>query len=120
MEEFLADPDPGNVAQELALQRALLADCLERLQGRSVTIEGVDTLMDWASQISRTAERASRIEARTALTAREIILLETTIVSLLREMLTEDQAEQFSRRLAAMLGVHSLPALPEAQGADVL
>ena len=117
--EFLADGDYANIAEELCLQRALLAEHLAGLEGRTLTLEDTDRLLFWTTRITMTAERASRIESRTALTIAEVRLLEAGIVSLLQQMLSPSQAEEFSRRLAAMLGEHSLPALPEAQGAEV-
>ena len=72
----LADGDYQNIAEELCLQRVLLAQHLEGLQGRTLTVEDTDRLLSWLTRITMTAERASRIESRTALTIAEVRLLE--------------------------------------------
>ena len=104
LETFLLDPDYQSVAEELALQRALLAQHLEDLEGRVLTVEDTGRLLSWLTQITMTGERVSRIKLRTALTAAEVQFLEVAIVSVLHQMLGPEQAAEFRRRLGELLG----------------
>jgi len=111
---YLADSDYRNLACEIAIERALFAEYLSRFQdGVNLTANDISRLMDWASGIARTVERVVRMENQSALTGREVQLLEVTIIKLLAEFLTEPERALFASRLSEALGSQGL--LPASQ-----
>lgn len=99
-----------DLADELAAIRALICEYLARFpDGIAMGGDDVGRLVGWLGDVSKVANRASMIEARGALTSRQVALLETVIVRLLAEFLGPEQREAFARRLSEALG--SLPML---------
>lgn len=119
---FLTDDNYRSLACEIAIQRALLSEYLARFGRRNgeirLSADDIGRLFDWTDKIGRMVERVARIENATALTAREVQLLETLIVSLLRDYLSEDQRAEFGDRLSVALGSEGL--LPAPQTVEVI
>ena len=92
MQEFLEDENPGNLMSELALQRAMLQDFLERL-GTEIPINVVmrKHVFDMVESISKVIERVTRILNQSALTIAEVKLLEMTILDLLLRYIDDPQ-----------------------------
>ena len=90
MNEFLDDPQPGNLKHELALQRALLQDFLDRLGDPNlISIKVRVHAFDMIDAISRLVERISRILNQTALTQIEVQLMLSTFQDLLLEFIDD-------------------------------
>lgn len=114
---FLQDTNLRDLSCEIAIERALFAEYLSRFQdGVNLNANDVGRLMAWAGDIGKMVERVARMENASALTAREVQLLEVIIVKLLAEFLDEGQQAAFASRLSAELGSKGL--LP--QSVDVI
>jgi len=113
-QHFLGDANLRDLSCEIAVERALFAEYLSRFQdGVNLTANDISRLMDWASGIARTVERVVRMENQSALTGREVQLLEVTIIRLLAEFLDEPERALFASRLSEALGSQGL--LPASQ-----
>ncbi|KKM87327.1 hypothetical protein LCGC14_1269970 [marine sediment metagenome] len=108
MQEFLEDPQPGNLMSELALQRAMLQDFVERL-GDTVLIDVImrKHVFDMIESISKVVERISRILNSTAITAAELQLLQMALPDLLLRYIDEPE-----KRLAFMGELRQLIGTP--------
>ena len=83
-QQFLDDPEPGNLLSELALMRALMQDYLERFpEGAPLPAADIFRLMDMVKEVSRLVERISRILNQTALTQAEIQFLQGRIADII-------------------------------------
>lgn len=110
-EAFLNDPDYTSLAKELALARSLLSEYVSRFRDSvALTGDDIEVLAALIDKIGRLAERMNRIEARTALTAREIDLLSVVIIrELTAELDPERAAALWDRVIESTLGF-GLPA----------
>lgn len=117
---FLKDEDYRDLRFEVCLQRALLSEYLGRFNGSGARLraEDISRLFDWTDKIGRMIERVARIENQTALTAREVQLLESLIINLLIDYLPEKSRAEFGERLSAALGSEGL--LPAPQQMEVI
>ena len=92
MQKFLTDPEPGNLIHELALERALLQDFLDRLgDPLTISIQHRNHVFDMIEAAGRMVERISRILNQTALTQIEVQLLLTTFQDLMLEFIDEQE-----------------------------
>lgn len=83
-QEFLEDPEPGNLLSELALIRALMQDYLERFPEDSpLPAADIFRLLDMVKSISRLVERISRILNQTALTQAEVQFLQGRLADII-------------------------------------
>ena len=99
MQEFLADPNPGSLMDELALQRAMLQDFIERLYDDiKVDVTMRKHVFDMVDSISKVVERISRIINQTALTQADIQLLQAVLPDLLLRYIDDPE-----KRLAFMV-----------------
>lgn len=81
---FLSDPEPGNLAGEVALMRALLQEYLERYPaGVNPTEKTLVTIMGMVDQIGKMVERIAKIETTTALTQAEVQLLQARFAEII-------------------------------------
>lgn len=112
--------DYTDLRQELHLQRSLLAEYQGRFRNGIGQQSGEDVgrVISWLDSVGKLASRASSIEARTALTARQALYLETIIVSLLEEFLTVAQREKFAGKLSDALGSVPILLLSESISQD--
>jgi hypothetical protein len=107
---FLGDPAYTSVAKELALARALLADYAGRfVDGVALPAEDIERLTNLIDKIGKLAERTSRIEARTALTARELDLLGVVIIREPTAELDRERARDVWDRIVAGVFGFRLP-----------
>jgi hypothetical protein len=114
-EEHLADDSYRELRAEIAIERALLSEYLAKLsQGRRLPPKHMSRLFSWLEAIGRMVERLARIESQRALTAREVQLLEATVVDLLGQYLPEEKREEFATKLASALGSDGIASLPGA------
>ncbi len=96
--EFMQDPRPGDLTEELALQRALLQGVLDKVT--NVDEKTVRLIYGLINDIGALVERISRILNATALTQVEIQFLEARLAGLMVRYLDEpDQQRQFVREL---------------------
>ena len=105
MQTMAADPTPGDLAAELALQRALLDEYLGRFtDGLALPADDIERLFGWLESIGKQTERIHRIMAQTALTVAEVNLLQAVLADLLRRYLPDEQRELFMMELTAATG----------------
>ena len=70
---FANDPQPGNLAGELALMRALLQEYLDRFpDDQRLPYDDIARIFEMAAEISRLVERIAKIIAATSLTQSDI------------------------------------------------
>ncbi len=105
--EFMADPEYADLKAELAMQRALFAQELERMGGEPGTPVDSGLLFGLLDSITKSVDRLARIESRTALTASELRLLEVVITGLLAEIVPPQEVAQFVTRLDRALATRS-------------
>ncbi len=111
MQEFLEDPNPGNLMSELALQRAMLQDFVERL-GDTVLIDVImrKHVFEMIESISKVVERISRILNSTAITAAELQLLQMALPDLLLRYIDEPKKRlAFMGELRQLIGSANRP-----------
>jgi hypothetical protein len=106
MEAFRADPTPGNLADELALMRALLADYLERFpDGQPLRADDIGRLFSMLEEISKLVERIFRIKNSSALTAVEVAYLQARLADLITRYLPDvSRRESFLLELSQAIG----------------
>jgi hypothetical protein len=83
--EKIAEFSLGDVlalGDELATQRALLSDYLERFKVSTMTRDDIGTVMGWLDGIGRTAERINKMRNEDTLTAAEVIALQARAVDI--------------------------------------
>lgn len=107
----LADAQGGNpldLLPELEVQRALLAEYLERFQrGGSLTGFDINFMMGWATEIGRMVERIVKMKNDTALTEAEVRFLAARVVELIGKYVVDpDKQRAFVAEFLA-----SVPAL---------
>ena len=112
---FLGDPDYKSLTSELAMGRALLADYLSRfVDGVALPAADIERLTNLIDKIGRLAERANRIECRSALTGRELDLLSVIIVRELTADLGREKALAFwTRVVEGAFGMDALLPAPQ-------
>ena len=102
---FLGDENWRDLACEVAIERALFASYLSGIpEGDGPGREDIERMISWLDKIGKMVERIGRMENATALTAREVQLLETIIVTLLYEYLPSERCTEFAEKLAQALG----------------
>lgn len=103
--QFRADPQPGNLSDELALLRALFADYLERFPtGTPLKFDDVERLAGLLVEVSKMVERISRIMNSTALTAAEVAYLQARMADLVQRYIPDpDRRDAFLLELSASL-----------------
>lgn len=107
-EEFLNDPNPGDLTAELALMRSLLQDYLDRyVEGVTLPLEDIERIMGMIENISRLVERVAKIINQTALTQAEVLLLQKAFIAVLDEFLEDD-----NQRILAVDKLQSYIELP--------
>lgn len=92
VQQFLADPAPGDLTAELALLRALLQDFLSRSDGDSLDLDHVTHILNLIDAIARLVERISRILNSTALTAAEVAFLQARLADLINKYVPDPEA----------------------------
>ena len=83
---FLGDPRPRSLVDEIALSRALLQDFLDRItkeKDADISIENTKHVFEMTDSIGKNVERMSRIINHAALTQADIIYLQATLSDLL-------------------------------------
>jgi len=106
---FLQDTNLRDLSCEIAVSRTLFSEYLSRFGDNvNLTANDISRLMSWAGDIGKMVERVVRMENQSALTGREIALLEIIVVRLLAEFLDPAQQAAFASRLSAELGEKGL------------
>jgi len=105
--------DYKDLSNELAIARALLSEYLGRFSdGVRLKGEDIQDLSMLIDRIGKLSERMSRIESRSALTAREIKLLELIIARELTGLLGEEKAAAFVEHIESVLSGEGLLTAP--------
>lgn len=97
--------DPTDILPELAVQRAVFASFIGRLEeGRKLTSDEIDSMMRWSETIGKMAERVVKMRNETMLTVAETLFLQAGIIGLLDEYLPDpDKRRSFIARLDALI-----------------
>ena len=99
IDEF-RDLDPLSLVDELATQRGLLAEHLERFKDSPLAASDIGTLISWLNDIGRMVERMVKIRNDSALTAAEILHLQIRAADVVMKYFDdEDTQERFLREL---------------------
>lgn len=112
IEAFKVD-DPLSLIDELATQRALLADYMERFQtlGKSMPADEIFRLMSWIGDIGVMVDRMVKIRNSTALTAAEVAYLVARIPEVVTKYIDDpDKQRAFIAELFGGFRSESLPA----------
>lgn len=91
------------LGEELATQRALLSEYLERFKAITMTRDDIGTVMGWLDGIGRTAERINKMRNEDTLTAAEVIALQARAVDIAMKYFHD--AETQRQFLADLFGV---------------
>lgn len=121
--EAFKEDDPLSLIDELATQRALFADYLERFQANSGSLPADDIfrLMSWANDIGSMVDRMVKIRNSTAITAAEVAYLVARIPEVVTKYIDDPSKQRaFITELFGGLRSESLPAtielLPRNEG----
>lgn len=96
-----------NLANELAILRALTDDYLSRFEdGVHLPADDILRLKDLLESIGRMVERIAKIRNSTALTAAEVKLIQAGFLAVLQEYVPRDRLKDAIRDLRASIGVH--------------
>jgi hypothetical protein len=99
------DADPFDLIPEIALMRTLLADYLSRFEISPLDEHAIYTMSNLISEISKLAERLTRIKNETAMTGAEIALLETRITGTIVKYIDDPaKREAFIREIFGING----------------
>ena len=82
VDQFLEDPQPGSLLDELALERALLQDLLDKITDQTDQ-KTRGAIVFLISEIRKTVESISRMMNQTALTQADINYLQAVLTDLL-------------------------------------
>ena len=88
---LLEGTDTLNIEDEAVLLKAVLMEVLERDQGSVLDMARIATLID---QITRTAERMTRMRNDTAITAAEIKLISARLADVVTRYITDPEQQQ--------------------------
>lgn len=105
MQQFLSDPAPANLMPELAIQRALLEEFLEKVTEGPVSAKTTDHIFAMTEAISRLVERITRMLNQTAITQMDIHYLQVILTNLIMKYIDEPtKREQFMAELRDAFG----------------
>lgn len=107
IEKYAADPDPFNLARELATQRALLDEFLDIIVSvgdPKVLAQNIPDIMKSVDSVGKMVDRMVAIEQKYALTAGQVMYIQLTVVDILNTFIDdparrESAANQLARRL---------------------
>ena len=117
-EQFLEDPEPGNLMDELALGRAFLQDFLERLSDAPINQKTRDHVFDMIESVGKLVERISRILNQTALTQSELQFLQARLVDLVIKYIDDPNKQAaFLGELRASVGSDRLGSVRSGEPA---
>lgn len=103
--ERFMNADPFDLVSEIALLRTLLAEYLSRFEFSPLDEHAIFSMQSLVSEISKLAERLSRIKNETAITGAEIALLEVRITgSIVRYIDDPAKREAFIREIFGIDG----------------
>lgn len=115
-----ADSNPLDLLPELEMQRVLFASYLNRFGGVGdrMPASDIELLMQWSSEITRTAERVNKMKNETALTKAEVAYLVARIADLVSEFIPDAERQQafIDRLFAELAGADRAAALPARGG----
>lgn len=119
--EAFKNDDPLSLIDELATQRALLADYLERFQatGGQMPADDIYRLMSWIGDIGVMVDRMVKIRNSTALTAAEVAYLVARIPEVIAKYIDDpDKQQAFVADLFGGIRTSGLPALVSGSGSE--
>lgn len=120
IEQFRADPQAGDLRDELAILRALLEDYLNRFDDYlDPTSADIMLIYNMIDNIGKLVERIAKILSLTALTQAELQLLQVTLIDAIREFIPEPERQRaFVSRIAETFGGRMGASLPGISSAD--
>lgn len=117
-----------DILDELVLQRQMLNEylnntCLDEDGQVLATISGevIKRVMGWTSEVTKTVERARRIENESALTKAHILYLIDALTRLGKRYVPQDKLREYGAELLSSFGleISSVEALREPSRADI-
>lgn len=111
MQQFLADPNPGDLLGELALMRSLLQDFLDRYEDPvPMGTDAHQHIINLVETIGRLVDRAARIRNATALTNAEVAYLIAVMQSAVTKYIDDpDKRAAFVAELRSAIGLSGQP-----------
>lgn len=104
VEEFRADPEPGNLLDELALMRALTQDVLARFpDGMPLPLEAVQAVSSFLTDTSKLVERIAKIESQRQLAASDVEYLLSAVADILNRFVPEHDRQRAIESLRAVI-----------------
>lgn len=114
VEDFRNDPEPGNLLDELALQRALTQDLIDRVpDGVAMPLEYVQALSGFLSETSRLVERIAKVEAQRQIAAGDAAYLLEAVADIITQFVPDHDRSRAIESLRARL-------VPRPVGGQVL
>lgn len=102
--EFRADPEPGNLLDELALMRALTQDAIERFpDGEELPLDAAQTLVGLLTETSRLVERIAKVESQRQLAASDVEYLLASVADILTRFVPEHDRQRAIESLRAVV-----------------
>lgn len=114
------DENPLDLLPELQVQRALLADYLNRFsEGMRLGATDIQFLFGWSGEIGRTVERMVKMRNDTALTAAEVALIAARLPEVVAKYIHDpDTQQRFLADLFNSVGVPESADVPQLGGAS--
>ncbi len=104
LKQFTEDPEPGSLLSELAMQRALLQDFLDRLTNPTDK-KTRDHAFEMIEGIGKLVERINRIFNQTALTQHDLQYLQVILTNLLVKYIDDPEKQSaFLAELRSAIG----------------
>lgn len=92
--DSFSDADPFDLQDELSLSRALLSDYLERFQHVNLTMSDIGFMSSLIADITRVAEKITKIKNDNTLTAAEVQYLQVRAVNVALKYFPDDKEKQ--------------------------
>ena len=103
-----ADPEPGNLLDELAVMRALTQDVLARFpDGVPLPLDAVQILSGFLDDTSRLVERIAKIEAQRTLAAGDVEYLLGAVADILNRFVPEHDRQRAIESLRVVIVARS-------------
>jgi hypothetical protein len=115
---FRADPEPGNLLDELAVMRALTQDAMARFADGTMTLDVVEKLSGLLAEISRMVERIAKVEAARSLAAGDADYLLAAVADILNRFVPEHDRQRAIESLRGVVVARSARSARAAIGGD--
>jgi|TARA_Y100000310_G_scaffold313033_1_gene360934 hypothetical protein len=102
------DPEPTNLAAELALSRGLLQDHLDKfVDGVMLDSQTIGNIQNMIQGIAVLVEKIDRIANRDTIVATDVVFLLQAVSAIVKTYVTDEQYADFTTKLARAVTDHS-------------